>query len=74
VKGGDEGVVELEQRLSASENDEAVRSIVAPHTGNRIGQSVSIGKPSATNPVRSHEVGIAECADGGASILLSPSP
>jgi len=69
-----EAIVDLQKGLATGEDNKAVRSIIAPHTRNCIGQLVGIGKPPAAKPVGADEVRVAEGTDGCASILLSSGP
>src|SRR2546422_79970 len=67
--------IELQERLAAGANDEAVLfHAVRPGREHRVSERHGVGEATAPRSVGAHEVGIAEAAHRGRAILLPPRP
>jgi hypothetical protein len=74
VDRADQRLIELQQGLAAGENNKPVRFASGPNALDCHRKGFRAGKTSAAPPVHSHEIGIAETANGGGTIFLLAGP
>src|SRR3984893_3966235 len=70
----DQRMIELQQGLAAGENNKALRLATGPSALDRHRKGFRAGKTSAARPIHSHEIGIAETANGGGTIFFLAGP
>jgi len=66
--------VDLQQGLTAGEDDIAVGVLAGPLRGDGVGEFVGGGVATAQRAVGADKVGIAELAGGGGAVLLAAAP
>ena len=77
VKSRNQRLIELQGGLSPREYDEsmpAVASLARPTRQDPLRERRGIDKPASSGPIGTHEIRIAEPADGGRSIPFQPAP
>src|SRR5580704_8773075 len=70
----DQRRVELQQGLAASEHNKPVRVASDPGALDGNGKRFGVSKAAAARPVQSHEIGVAELANGAGAIFLLAGP
>ena len=74
MQRGEQGVVDLQERLAAGDDLIAVIRNVAPFRLDRRGERLRARIGAAAGAVGAHKIGIAEAADGSGPVLLAARP